>query len=241
MHPAKQVSVPFMVVGILFCVALITSNLLEMKVFHFAGPFSLTCGFLVFPISYILNDCMAEVWGYAKARFVIWMGFLMDFLVMAFAGIACLIPPAEPGGDAAFREMFTFAPQIVVASLLAFLVGSFLNASVMSRMKLADRGKPHFNLRFAWRAVLSTIVGESADSLIFFPLAFVVFPIAVSGQPAVSVPTMLSLMGTQVVAKTLYETILLPLTTRVVKWLKRVEGTDAFDENISYNPFKFEV
>lgn len=227
-----------MLMGILFCICLVAANLLETKVFKVWGSISLTCGFIVFPVSYILNDVIAEVWGYRKARLIIWVGFAMNFFVMALGGIACILPPIAPGADDAFKQVFTFAPQIVVASLIAFIVGSFLNALVMSKMKMADRHKGHFEYHFSMRAILSTLVGESADSLIFFPLAFYLFPLIVEGEPKLTFDIMISLMITQVVAKTLYEIIILPVTIRVVKFVKRVEDTDVYDENISYSAFK---
>ena len=238
MKANKQVSVSFMIAGIVFCICLVAANLLETKVFKVWGPVSLTCGFLVFPISYILNDVIAEVWGYRKARLITWMGFLMNFFVMALGGIACILPPIEPEADEAFKQVFTFAPQIVVASLIAFIVGSFLNALIMSKMKLRDRHKGHFSFHFSMRAVLSTIVGESADSIIFFPLAFYFFPLIFFGKPNLTFDIMLGLMVTQVIAKTLYEIIVLPLTIRIVQYVKKREGTDVYDDNISYNAFK---
>lgn len=238
MKQVKTVSVSFMLMGILFCVCLITSNLLETKVFKVFGPINLTCGFLVFPISYILNDCIAEVWGYRKARLIIWAGFLMNFFVVILGTVASWLPPVEPGADVAFRQVFLFAPQVTIASFLAFIVGSFLNAMVMSKMKLADRNKGHFNYYFSLRAIASTIVGECADSVIFFPLAFYILPYIFFGKPAVQPNILIGLMLTQVVAKTLYEVIALPVTIRVVRFVKRYEQTDVYDENISYNAFK---
>ena len=226
-----------MLMGIVFCISLVAANLLETKVFTLWGPISLTCGFIVFPISYILNDVIAEVWGFRKARLIIWMGFAMNFLVAALGGIACALPATVTGSDEAFKQVFAFMPQVVVASLLAFIVGSFLNAWVMSRMKLADRSKGHFNFYFSLRAIASTLVGEGADSLIFFPLAFYLFPIMLEGEPKVPFDIMINLMLTQVVAKTLYEVIVLPITIKVVKFVKKYEETDVYDEDVSYNAF----
>lgn len=224
MKQNRMVSVSFMIMGILFCVCLVASNLLGTKILQ-VGPFPLTAGVIVFPISYIINDCIAEVWGFRKARLIIWMGFLMNFFVVALGGIATVIPaPPFWQGEEAFHFVFGLAPRIAVASLSAFLVGSFLNAWVMSRMKLRDRER-----RFSLRAVLSTLVGEGADSLIFFPLAF-------GGLMPVS--ELAKMMLIQVSAKTLYEIIVLPLTTQIVKYIKRHEGTSVYDENISYNVFK---
>ncbi len=234
----EKLSVPFVVLGMLFCVCLITSNLLETKIVHVWGDINLTCGFIVFPVSYILNDCIAEVWGFRKSRFIIWLGFMMNFFVVALGLVACALPPITPGADASFREVFGFAPQVAAASFVAFLVGSFLNAWVMSVMKLADRGKGQFNVRFSMRAILSTVVGESADSVIFFPLAFWLFPLLFEGAPKVEWGVLLGLMATQVVAKTLYEIIALPVTIRVVKYVKKVDHSDVYDDKVSYNPLK---
>ncbi len=213
-----------MIMGILFCVCLVASNLLGTKILQ-VGPFPLTAGVIVFPVSYIINDCIAEVWGFRKARLIIWMGFLMNFFVVALGGIASVIPaPPFWQGEEAFTFVFGLAPRIAVASLSAFLVGSFLNAWVMSRMKLRDRER-----RFSLRAILSTLAGESADSLIFFPLAF-------GGLMPASELAKMMLM--QVSAKTLYEIIVLPLTNIIVKYIKRSEQISVYDENISYNIFK---
>ena len=238
MKQNNQVSVSFMIAGIVFCICLVASNLLETKVFRAWGSITLTCGFLVFPISYILNDVIAEVWGYRKARLIIWLGFLMNFFVVGVGGIACALPAAVEGSDDAFKQVFAFAPQVAVASLLAFIVGSFLNALVMSKMKIADRHKGNFDYHFSMRAILSTLAGESADSLIFFPLAFYIFPLLFMGEPQLPLPLMSELMFTQVIAKTLYEILVLPVTIQVVKLVKRFDRTDTYDENISYNVFK---
>lgn len=220
-----MVSIPFMLIGVLFCVCLIAANLLETKQVA-VGPLSLTAGLIVFPVSYIINDCMVEVWGYARARLVIWLGFAMNFLFVVFGALADSLPGADYWtGEEGFHQMFGLAPRIALASFTAFLVGSFLNACVMSRMKLNTTGEQGFSLR----AILSTIAGETADSLIFFPLAL---------GGVVPWEVMPALMMGQIVLKTAYEVVALPITLRVVKLLKRVEGSDACDRGISYNPLR---
>ena len=219
-----MMSLPYMLMGVLFCVCLIAANLLETKQVTF-GPLEMTAGLIVFPVSYIINDCMVEVWGYRRARFIIWLGFAMNFLFVLFGFLADLLPAAPYWtGEAGFHAIFGLAPRIAGASFLAFLVGSFLNAYVMSRMKLWSSGR-----NFSLRAIASTVVGESADSLVFFPLAL-------GGVVPWSV--MPAMMITQVILKTVYEIIALPVTIRVVKFVKRIEGTDTFDEGISYNVWK---
>ena len=220
----EKVSVPFMLLGILFNVCLIAANLLETKVIQI-GSLTVTAGLLVFPISYIINDCIAEVWGFKKARLIIWSGFAMNFFVVALGLIAVAIPAAPFWeGEEHFNFVFGMAPRIVAASLMAFLVGSFLNAYVMSKMKIASQGR-----NFSARAILSTIVGETADSLIFFPIAF---------GGIIAWKELLIMMGLQIVLKSMYEVIILPVTIRVVKVIKKVDGSDVYDTNISYNVLK---
>ena len=193
----KNVSLPFMLLGILFNVCLVASNLLETKVIQ-VGPVIATAGLIVFPISYIINDCIAEVWGFKKARLIIWSGFAMNFLTIGFARLAILLPAAP------------------------FLVGSFLNAYIMSKMKIASQGK-HFSLR----AIVSTLAGESADSLLFFPIAF---------GGLIPIHDLLLMIGTQALLKSLYELIILPVTICVVNYIKKVEQTDVYDQNLLSYP-----
>lgn len=220
----EKVSVPFMLLGILFNVCLIAANLLETKVIQI-GSLTVTAGLLVFPISYIINDCIAEVWGFKKARLIIWSGFAMNFFVVALGLIAVAIPAAPFWeGEEHFNFVFGMAPRIVAASLMAFLVGSFLNAYVMSKMKVASQGR-----NFSARAIWSTVVGETADSLIFFPVAF---------GGVIAWKELLIMMGIQIVLKSMYEVIILPVTIRVVKAIKKIDGSDVYDTDISYNVLK---
>ena len=209
--------------AVLFCTCLIISNLIASKVFIVLG-ITLPAAVIVFPISYIINDCLSEVYGYRRARLVIWMGFLMNFFVVLITQLAILLPgaPFWPN-DAAFRTIFGSAPRATIASLMAFLAGSTLNAWVLSRMKVLQQGKI-----FWLRAIVSSLVGECADSLIFIPIMFW----------AMGLKAVLTMMVCQVSAKVLYEILILPVTKMVVARVKRHEGIDTYDTNISYNPFK---
>lgn len=220
----KTVSVLFMLFSILFCVCLITANVLETKQIS-VGPFNITGGLIVFPISYIINDCVCEVWGYGKARMLIWTGFAMNFLFVTF-GALCDLLPAAPYWDneAGFHAIFGLAPRIAAASFVAFIIGSFVNAYVMSRMKISSGGR-----NFSARAILSTVYGETADSLIFFPLAL---------GGVVPLSELPVLIISQVVLKTLYEILVLPVTIRVVRATKRYEGEDVYDNNVNYSIWK---
>ncbi len=220
----KQVSVAFMAAGLLFTVCLIVANIIEQKLIRI-GPIEATAGLLIFPVSYIVNDLIAEVWGYRKARLIIWYGFAMNFLAVIIFRLSTWVPGSEnfTHGDA-FDLVLGNTLRITLASFAAFLVGSFLNAYVMSKMKILQRGRG-----FSIRAVVSTIIGEGADSIVFFTLAFYAI-----------IPTkdMLVLVATQTAMKTAYEIIILPLTNVIVKRVKKIEGVDVYDEDISYNPLK---
>lgn len=221
----NTVSVLFMIFSILFCVCLITANILETKQIQVLSV-SLTGGLIFFPVSYIINDCVCEVWGYSKARMLIWLGFAMNFFFV-MVGALCDAIPSAPYWDneEGFHAIFGLAPRIAAASFIAFICGSFINAYVMSKMKIASNGK-----NFSLRAILSTVAGESIDSLIFFPLAL---------SSVVPAKELILLMVWQVILKTVYEIIALPITIRVVKALKKYEGEDVYDEGISYGWFKF--
>ena len=217
----QQVSVLYLFFSVLFCVCLITANVLETKQIQI-GCLSLTGGLIVFPVSYIINDCVCEVYGYARARLLIWLGFAMNFIFVVFGALADAIPGAPYwNNDEGFHAVFGLAPRIAAASFVAFVVGSFINAYVMSRMKIASRGK-HFSLR----AVVSTVLGEGADSLVFFPLAL---------WGVVPNAELLILVITQIVLKTLYEVMVLPLTIWVVKKAKKHEQLDFFDDGDDYS------
>lgn len=209
--------------AILFVVCLIASNLFATKVFAL-GSITLPGAVVIFPLSYILNDCIAEVWGYKKARLVIWTAFVMNFFVALVGQGVALLPAASfwDGGEH-FNFVFNMAPKVAFASLLAFLGGSTLNAYVMSKMKVATAGK-----RFYSRAILSSLAGEFLDSLIFMPIVF-------WGTPFKALAVM---MLAQVSFKVCYEILILPVTSWVVRKVKKYEEVDTFDNGISYNPFK---
>ena len=220
----QQVSVLFMLFCIISTVCLIAANVFETKQVAFFGH-SQTGGVIVFPISYIMNDVVCEVWGFRKARLLIWLSFLFNFFFVGIGAICDALPGAAYWtNDEGFHAIFGLAPRIAACSFLAFLCGSFVNAYVMSRMKRRD-GNRHFSLR----AILSTIFGEATDSIIFFPLAL---------GGIVPWEEMPWLMLYQLILKTSYEIIVLPLTVRIVAWVKRVEQSDVVDTDTSYNVWR---
>ena len=222
----QQVSVLFMLLGTLFCVCLIAANLFATKQMA-VGPVHFTGAILIFPISYIINDVVAEVWGFRRTRLLIWMAFAFNFLFVLMAAMVDVLPGVDwwretPAGTG-FHAIFGLAPRIVAASFIAFIVGSFVNAAVLSKMKVASQGR-----YFSLRAIVSSLAGDACDSVIFFPIAL-----------AGIVPwnQMPLFVMWQVVIKTVYEIVILPVTMQVVKAVKRHEGVDVYDRDIKYSIF----
>lgn len=220
----QKVSIAFFLAGVLFTSCLLISNLISSKIIAF-GNWYVPAGVMIFPISYILNDVVAEVWGFRKARLIIWTGFLMNLIAVLFYSLSVSWPAAPFWqNQEAFANVLSSTPRIAIASLIAYLVGSFINAFVMSTVKIRSRGR-----HFSFRAILSTLLGEGADSAIFITIAFAWI------IPWNQLPVMIL---TQAIIKTLFEIVLLPLTIHVVKLIKRVDNIDTFDVGVSYNPFK---
>ena len=226
---SKKFSTRFLVMATTLIVCLITSNFFVPRLWQVAGlPIQLSGAVLLFPVSYILNDCLTEVYGYRKARLVIWLAFLLSAFVAVMAQLVCWLPaPLQDGSKPvaeSFNSLFGLVPKTTVASLIAFFVGSTINAWVMSRMKVSSHGR-----LFGVRAILSSLAGELGDSLIFYPVVFLgVMPVG----------AILQLGVTQVCAKILYEILVLPLTAWIVRSVKKAEGIDTFDQGVNYNPFR---
>jgi len=210
--------------GILFTACLLISNILAIKIITI-GTFAVPAGVIIFPISYIVNDVIVEVWGYKKARFVIWVGFGMMVLSNVMYQLAIAIPAAPFWtNQTAFASVLENSPRIGLASVLAYLSGSFANAFVMSKMKVMSNGS-----NFSARAILSTIIGEGFDSIIFIFVAF---------AGIIPLKELLLMAAAQTFVKTAYEILILPATIYIVNRIKKVENENVFDRDISYNPFK---
>ena len=187
---------------------------------------SFGAGVLFFPVSYIIGDVLTEVYGYARARRVIWTGFAALAFMAFMAWVVVALPPAKgwPGQDA-YEFVFGNSWRIVVASIVAFTVGEFANSFVLAKMKVWTSG------RLLWaRTIGSTVVGQGLDSLIFYPLAFW----GLAGWP---VELLWQVVLSQWAIKTAWEALLTPVTYLVVGWLKRREGVDIFDTDTDFSPF----
>jgi hypothetical protein len=206
----------------LFVTCLLTANVIATKLIA-VGGLVLPAGVVIFPISYIVGDVLTEVYGYAAARRVIWLGFGCNLLMVAAIWVAGELPPAPVWrGQAAYAEVFAQTPRILMASFLAYLVGEFANSLVLAKMKIATRG------RWLWtRTVGSTIVGQGLDSLVFVGLAFAGFvPLAV----------LPGIVLAQWFVKVAYEAAATPLTYLVVGWLKAREQMDVYDRDTDFHP-----
>jgi queuosine precursor transporter len=189
-------------------------------------PFQFGAGVLFFPISYVIGDMLTEVYGYARARRVIWTGFAALAFMAFMAWVVVALPPSPSwGGQAAYVEVFGNSWRIVIASMLAFWAGEFANSLVLAKMKLADNGR-----RMGIRFVASTMIGQGLDSLIFYPVAFY-------GEKNWATPDLFEAVYTQWLLKSGWEILLLPITIAIVTALKRREGVDVYDEGTNFSPF----
>jgi queuosine precursor transporter len=214
----------FVACAALFVTCLLTANTIAAKLIMVSGVV-LTAGIVIFPISYVIGDVLTEVWGYAAARRVIWLGFACNALMVAAIWLGGQLPPAPFWkGDAAYAEILGGTPRIVAASFVAYLVGEFANAFVLAKLKLATRG------RWLWlRTLGSTAVGQGLDSGVFVTLAF---------AGTVPAGVLAGIVAGQWVFKVLYEAAATPLTYAAVGWLKAREGIDTYDDATDFNPVR---
>src|SRR5215213_5399602 len=190
------------------------------------GPWPFGAGILFFPISYVIGDVLTEVYGFARARRVIWTGFVALVFMAFVAQVVVALPPAPDWkGQAAYEAVFGQVPRIVAASMIAFWAGEFANSVVLAKMKVWTGGK------YLWtRTIGSTVVGQGVDSVIFYPLAF-------WGAAGWTNELVLKVLITQWVLKVTWEALLTPVTYAVIGWLKRREGFDVYDEKTYFTPF----
>jgi queuosine precursor transporter len=212
----------FMSCAALFVTCLLAANTIAAKLIV-VGGIVLTAGIVIFPVSYVLGDVLTEVWGYAAARRVIWLGFACNLLMVAAIWIGGELPAAPFGASQfAYDEVLGQTPRILVASFVAYLIGEFANAFVLAKMKIATQG------RWLWtRTIGSTIIGQALDSVVFVTLAFA------GTMPG---PALAGVVVGQWIVKVLYEAAGTPLVYLAVRWLKARERVDAYDYETDFNP-----
>ncbi|TES87585.1 MAG: VUT family protein [Dehalococcoidia bacterium] len=205
----------------LFITCLITANVIAVKIISL-GPFFLPAAIFIFPLSYIIGDVLTEVYGYRLARRVIWLGFLCNLVFVFFVWLGQMLPAAPFWeGQEAYQRILGYAPRLLAASFLGYLVGEFANSFILARMKIMTRG------RWLWsRTIGSTIVGQGLDTSIFITVAFI-------GTPSF-MPIMILYHW---LAKTLIEALATPLTYVIVNSMKKREAIDTYDYDTRFNPF----
>ena len=224
----------FNLITALFVTTLIVSNIIAVKIISIAGLY-LPAAVILFPVAYIFGDVLTEVYGYARARQVIWTGFFCNLLAVIAIWISGQLPAAPfwsagafsspDTAQQAYQAILGFAPRLLAASFIAYLIGEFLNSFVLAKLKLKTAG------RFLWlRTITSTLVGEGADSAVFISIAFWgVFPGYALVQAILS----------QWLFKVTYEVLATPLTYWVVNALKKSEHEDYYDRETDFNPVTF--
>ena len=208
----------------IFVTVLLCSNLIgPSKIWVFYG-FSFGAGILFFPISYLFGDILTEVYGYARARKVVWAGFGALVFASIMSWVVLALPPAPDwGGQAAHELVFGATPRIVLASIFAYWVGEFTNSYVMAKMKIWTKG------RFLWtRTIGSTIVGTGIDSAIFYPVAFL---------GVWTTEQVIGVMLGNYALKVAWEAVATPFTYKIVGFLKRIEHEDYYDYTTDFTPF----
>ncbi len=220
-----KVSFWFVVIASLFVTCLITANIIAVKLISLFG-FLVPAGIIVFPLSYLFGDVLTEVYGYAAARYVIWLGFFCNLLAVIAIVLGGLAPAAPFWHDqTAYDTILGFTPRLLLASFIAYLVGEFTNSFVLAKLKITTKG------RWLWtRTIGSTLIGEGFDTLIFISIAF---------WGIIPLSLMLTTILTQWVFKVLYEVVATPFTYLVVGFLKRREDLDTYDYRTNFNPLLF--
>ena len=217
-------------VTVLLCSGLIGVHKVSYIYFPFFGEYTFGAGILFFPISYLFNDILTEVYGYARSRRVVWAGFGALVFASFMSFIVTALPPApsmSPEHQSAVNFIFGQTGRITLASLVAFWGGEFINSFVLAKLKVATSG------RFLWvRTIASTFAGEAVDSIIFYPLAF---------YGTWSNELLVSVMIGNYFLKVLWEVVATPITYLVVGFLKRAENEDYYDRDTDFNPFSLET
>ncbi len=211
----------------LFAAVLLISNIAAVKLINI-GPIVTDGGAILFPLAYIFGDVLTEVYGYAYARRAIWTGFgVMLLAVVAFTVVRYLPPSPEWSNQQSYVDILGFFPRIVLASLTAYLVGEFMNSFVLAKLKIRYQGK-----KMWLRLIGSTVVGEGLDTVIFGLIAF---------GGILSPASMVNFILVGWSFKTMVEVVMLPVTYRVINYLKNQEHKDAYDKKTDFTPFTIDT
>jgi uncharacterized integral membrane protein (TIGR00697 family) len=216
------------VITVAFITVLLCANVIGAGKVANIGGLSLTVAVLIFPASYLFGDILTEVYGYAHARRVMWLGFGAMLIALVVSTVTVVTPPAAGWpNQAAYETVFGQVPRIAVASVIAFWCGGFINAYVLAKMKVMTEGRALY-----LRTIASTVLGEAIDTVLFFLVAF----FGVWGNDL-----LMNVMWSEYVVKVGWEVAATPLTYLVVRWLKRAEHEDHFDRGTNFTPFRLKA
>lgn len=220
-----KVSHRFVIIAAIFITCLIVSNIIAVKPLRFGG---IPAAIIIFPISYIFGDILTEVYGYRLARRVIWLGFFCNLIAVVAIWLGQILPPAAQwSGQSAYENILGFAPRVLIASFIAYLVGEFANSYVLARMKIVTKG------RWLWmRTIGSTVVGQGLDAAVFIPLVLI-------GRFDLSFIAIA--IVTHWLVKVGYETLATPFTYAIVGYLKKAESIDTYDYSTNFTPFSLDT
>lgn len=222
MKEKKQVTQTFMVIAVIYVTCLLLSNLIAGKMWAVTESIMLPAAVILFPITYIFGDIFTEVYGFKKARIIIWLGFGCSFFAVAVYLLTIALPhPGFWDGQEAYQTVLGTTPRVAIASFVGYLFGEFSNSVVLSKLKVATGGKK------LWiRTILSTLVGEGLDSIIFITISF---------WGTMDNAAVLRMILFQYLFKVIYEALFTPVTYAVVNWLKRKEEIDVYDHDVKYS------
>lgn len=223
----KGLSQIYVIIGCLFVASLMISNISAGKIVSFYG-LNFTAAILLFPLTYVFSDILTEVYGFKGSRLIIWMGFLCNFLMISFFSLVVKLP--HPGffkAQASYEIVLGMTPRLVLASMIAYFVGEFVNSVSISMMKKVTGG------RYLWlRTIGSTMTGQFIDTFLFMIIAFLnIIPFT----------AILGMILVEYIIKVTYEIFATPITYKIVNLIKRSEGIDIFDYGVRYNPFGLKI
>jgi uncharacterized integral membrane protein (TIGR00697 family) len=225
--PVVAVSIYFVMIVAVFVTCLVVANITAVKLVIVFG-LTVPAAVVIFPISYIFGDVLTEVYGYQRTRQVIWLGFFCNLLAVIAIWAGQVLPaPSFWDGQAAYERILGYAPRLLAASFIAYLIGEFANSFVLAKLKILTKG------RWLWsRTIGSTIIGQGLDSFVFITVAFIG-----------TIPTdgLLNAILAQWMIKSVYEIIATPFTYGIVNFLKKREGLDIYDSNTQFNPFSMKA
>ena len=222
----NKISIYFTLITLILTVCFVVDLFLEMKIIDICG-YNLTTRIIIYPLVYVADDCMNEVYGYAKARFVMWITFFIASIAAIILSVTASLPSPEWFDASAYNKVFDMTPRIIFASMSGLVASSTVNSYVLSKMKVYFQGK-FLKLRI-W---MSSLFGRIIDALIFFPLAYFGIASCYEMFEMAIIPLLFALC---------FEAIISPVTTKIVKYIKEHDNIDVYDYKVSYNPFNIGV